>query len=436
MSIEAALLRLTSRPLAIASRALETLLAASRVALAPPGEIATRGRGYAVTDAGIAVVPVLGPLVARGDWLTELFGASVYGEVGDAVAAALADPSVRGVVMEIDSPGGEVAGMFDLVDRLGALRQSVAKPLWAVASESATSAAYAIASAAERIYVTRTGEVGSIGVVAAHIDQSGADAKAGLAWTFIHAGARKLDGNPHEPLSDPARAAVQADVDALYGELVALVARNRNLAPEAVRGTEAAIYRGRAGIAMGLADRIGTVETALAEMKATRGHMTTALALPPSRRGARGVATPGAIRRTTMTEQTPTDDARREDIPEEAQQNDPPQPREVTPPEPAPAPPDDAARAAAAEIAEVAAQAARLGVTVDAADAIRRGVAAHALRRSVLDTLAARAEASAVIAAAPKPGSSDAGLHRTLFDGSPESPIVRRARARAAAAQH
>ncbi len=97
--------------------------------------------------------------------------------------------------------------------------------------------------------------------------------------------------------------------------------------------------------------------------------------------------------------------------------------REAAPPEPAPVPQDDAARAAAAEIAEVAAQAARLGVTVDAADAIRRGVAAHALRRSVLDTLASRAEASAVIAAAPKPGSSD------------ESPIVRRARERAATAQ-
>jgi signal peptide peptidase SppA len=417
MNIEVALLRLASRPLAIAPRALETLLAAGRVALVPPSNAATRGRGYAVTDAGIAVVPVLGPLVARGDWLTELFGASVYGEIGEAVEAALADPSVRGVVMEIDSPGGEVAGMFDLADRLGALRQSAAKPLWAVASESATSAAYALASAAERIYVTQTGEVGSIGVVAAHVDQSGSDAKAGLAWTFIHAGARKLDGNPHEPLSDPARAAIQADVDALYGELVNLVARNRSLTPEAVRGTEAAIYRGRAGIALGLADRVGTVETALAELKATRGHMTTTLAAPPSRRGG---TTQTPSRRLTMTHPVEPDDAPTAEPQDETQQ----QVREAAPPEPSPSPQDDTAtRVAAAEIAEVAAQAARLGVTVDAADAIRRGVAAHALRRSVLDTLAARAEASAVIAAAPKPGSSD------------ESPIVRRARERAAAAR-
>ena len=405
--------RLASRPLAIAPRALETLLAASRVTLASPGEIRTRGRGYAVTDAGIAVVPVLGPLVARGDWLTELFGASVYGEVGEAVEAALVDPSVRGVVMEIDSPGGEVAGMFDLADRLTSLRGSAGKPLWAVASESATSAAYAIASTAERIYVTQTGEVGSIGIIAAHVDQSSADAKAGLAWTFVHAGARKVDGNPHEPLSDPARASIQADVDALYGELVTLVARHRNMTADAVRGTEAAIYRGRAGIAMGLADRIGTVETALAELKATRGHMTTTLAAPASRRSA---TTQIPSRRVTMTHPVETEDT----PPAEAQDDPPQETQEVV--RPAPTAPDDAAaRAAAAEIAEVAAQAARLGVTVDAADAIRRGVAAHALRRSVLDTLASRAEASAVIAAAPKPGSAD------------ESPIVRRARERAAA---
>jgi signal peptide peptidase SppA len=419
-SLQTALIPLTSRPLAIAPRALETLLAASRVALVPQSSETTRGRGYAVSDAGIAVVPVLGPLVARGDWLTELFGASVYGAVEEAVEAALADPSVRGVVMEIDSPGGEVAGMFDLADRLTSLRGSVGKPLWAVASESATSAAYAIASTAERIYVTRTGEVGSIGVVAAHVDQSGADAKAGLAWTFIHAGARKVDGNPHEPLSDPARAAIKADVDALYGELVGLVARNRNLTPEAVRATEAAIYRGRAGISAGLADRIGTVETALADM-------TTTLAAPPSRRSAttrdpiaacRDGTRQTPSRRVTMTHPVEPDDA-----PTAQTQDQPPQETQEAIPPVTTAPDDAAARAAAAEIAEVAAQAARLGVTVDAADAIRRGIAAHALRRSVLDTLTSRAEASAVIAAAPKPGSAD------------ESPIVRRARERAAAAR-
>jgi signal peptide peptidase SppA len=412
-SLQTALIRLGSRPLAIAPRALEALLVAGNVSLVPRSSGTTLGRGYAVTNAGIAVVPVLGPLVARGDWLTELFGASVYGEVGEAIETALTDPAVRGVVMEIDSPGGEVAGMFDLVDRLASLRRAAGKPMWAVASDSATSAAYAIASAAERIYVTRTGEVGSIGIVAAHLDQSGADAKAGLAWTFIHAGAHKLDGNPHQPLSSPARAAIQADVDALYDELVDLVARNRKLSPDVVRATEAAIYRGRAGVSIGLADRNGTLETALSDMTAT-------FASPPRRRSS---ATQTNGRRMKMTHLVEPDN-----VPEtELEQEEPSQEAPATaPPEPAPEAPDEAARAAAAEIAEVAAQAARLGVAVDAADAIRRGTSAHALRRSVLDALAARAEASAIVTAKSNPAS----------DGTSESPIVRRARERAAAAQH
>ena len=203
MTVEAALLRLASRPLAIAPRALETLLAASRVTLAPHSGAVSPGRGYAVTDAGIAVVPVLGPLVARGDWLTELFGASVYGEVGDAVEAALADPSVRGVVMEIDSPGGEVAGMFDLVDRLSSLRGTAGKPLWAVASESALSAGFAIASAADRLYVTRTAEVGSVGVVAIHVDESAADAMAG---SYRMSPGRIRNAGSHPPVARTNRA--------------------------------------------------------------------------------------------------------------------------------------------------------------------------------------------------------------------------------------
>ena len=130
------------------------------------------------------------------------------------------------------------------------------------------SAAYAIASVADRLTVTRTGEVGSVGVVAVHIDESGADAMAGLKWTLIHAGARKTDGNPHEPLSPRATADIQADVDALYDELVAVVAANRGLSAEAVRATEAAIYRGEKAVRAGLADRVGTVAQAIADLEA------------------------------------------------------------------------------------------------------------------------------------------------------------------------
>ena len=201
------------------------------------------------------------------------------------------------MLLELDSPGGEVGGLFDLVDRIGALRESSGKPLWAVAGEAALSAAYAIASAADRLYVTRTAEIGSIGIVAAHVDESGADAMAGRKWTLVHAGARKTDGNPHEPLSDRALAAIQADVDALHAELCALVARNRRLTPEAVRATEAAIWRGKAGIAAGFADRLGTLDQALADLAASLD--------PPPGRTAR-LLTTRPMQGTSMTEQTTT----------------------------------------------------------------------------------------------------------------------------------
>ena len=180
----------------------------------------------------------------------------------------MADPTVRGVILDVDSPGGEVGGLFDLVEQIGAIKAASDKPLWAVANEGALSAAYAIASAADRLYVTRTGEVGSVGVVAVHVDESGADAKAGLAWTFVFAGEQKVDGNAHEPLSERARATIQADVDRLYAEFCGLVAANRGMSSEAVRGTKAAIYRGELAIRAGLADRVGTLDLAIAEMAA------------------------------------------------------------------------------------------------------------------------------------------------------------------------
>jgi len=428
------LTRLGGRPLAIAPRALDGLLTAGPMFAAGPAMFPARDASpvasHAVTDAGIAVVPILGPLVTRGDWLTSLLGASDYGEIASAVEAALADPSARAVLLEIDSPGGEVGGLFDLVDRLVPLREAAQKPLWAVACESALSAAFAIASVAHRLYVTRTAEVGSIGVVAIHVDESIADAMAGLKWTLVHAGDRKIDGNAHEPLSDAAFSAIKADVDALHADLVYVVARNRNMSPDAVRATEAAIYRGQRAVEAGLADKLGTVDLALADL---------ARALDPPRliTGAshRARSRQPSRRKTQMTIDTEPDAAAEDAAIEETNASDP---ETLETPQPAPpsAPPEamdaetdhtaERLRAEYAEIAAIAAQGARLGVAIDAADAMAKGVAPHALRSSILDALAARAEASSVVAVAPQPPGSPA------LNGG-ESPIVRRARERASA---
>jgi signal peptide peptidase SppA len=413
--------RVFGTPLMIARAKLEVILGVLAPRLAggavePIDTEADPAPMISVTAERIAVVSVIGTLVSRSGYLDAASGLVSYGDIAEAIAEAMSNPAVRGVVLDVDSPGGEVGGLFDLVEQIGAIRDASAKPLWAVANESALSAAYGIASTADRLYVTRTGEVGSIGVVAVHVDESGADAKAGLAWTFVFAGIQKVDGNAHEPLSERARATIQADIDRLYSEFCALVSVNRGLTSEAARGTNAAIYRGELAIRAGLADRLGTLDLAIAEMAA---ELDRSAASRPST-----IPTPN---RSPSMATNETEDIG--DQPNARQQLAEPElaptaPVEPAPPAPDPVPPSaEKLRAEFAEIAAIAAQAARLGVTVDAADAMRKGVSAEALRRSVLDTLAARTEATTVIAAAPS--TPTAG----------DSPIVRRARERAAAAR-
>jgi signal peptide peptidase SppA len=420
--------RVFGTPLMIARAKLEVILGvlAPRLAgsaLEPIDPEAEPVPQTSITVERIGVVSVIGTLVSRSGYLDAASGLLSYGDVGQAIAAAMADPSVRGVVLDVDSPGGEVGGLFDLVEQIHAMRATGEKPLWAVANESALSAAYAIASAADRLYVTRTGEVGSIGVVAVHVDESGADAKAGLAWTFVFAGERKIDANGHEPLSERARATIQADVDRLYAEFCALVAANRGISREAARNTNAAIYRGELAVRAGLADRVGTLDLAIAEMvtELDRAASTQRAVNPIPKRS------PSMTSETERTEGDPNEPAPASQVGQQPPAPTP-APAPIQAPTPAPAPdpaPEsslaDKLRAEFGEIAAIAAQAARLGVTVDAADAMRKGISADALRRSVLDTLAARAEATSVIAAAP--ATPTAG----------DSPIVRRAKERAAA---
>lgn len=215
----------------------------------------------------IAVVSVLGPMVKRGSFLDALFGFGNYEDVQARFDAAVTDPSIDAILLEIDSPGGEAAGAFDLADRIFAARGS--KPVWAIANDSAFSAAYAIGSATDKLFLTRTGGVGSIGVLAAHVDQSGYDEKQGVKVTTITAGARKNDFNAHEPLSEDAAGFLQAEVNRLYGMFVDTVARNRGITPDTVRASEAALFFGDDAVKASLADGVGTVESTVQSLVAT-----------------------------------------------------------------------------------------------------------------------------------------------------------------------
>lgn len=225
-----------------------------------PGRVQDTGYDM-IGDMPIAMIGVQGTLIQKLGTLRPYSGMTGYDGLRESILRAHADPAVEAIVLDIDSPGGEVAGCFDLVDTIYALRGD--KPIWAILSESAYSAAYAIASAADRIIVPRTGGVGSIGVITMHVDWSKALTSAGVAVTFITYGDRKADFHPEIPLSPEALAAAQADIDAMGELFVNTVARNRNIAADAVRDTQAACFMGENGVSRGLADAVMAPDAAL-----------------------------------------------------------------------------------------------------------------------------------------------------------------------------
>ena len=219
--------------------------------------------GYDVVG-GIAVIPVQGTLVQKLGSLRPYSGMTGYDGIRQSFLTAVSDPEVSGICLDIDSPGGEVAGCFDLVDEIYHARGS--KPVHAILTENAYSAAYAIASAADRIHVPRTGGVGSVGVIVIHCDWSQRIKEDGLSVTIITYGDRKAESNPYVKLSDQARAAIQDDVDVMGRLFVSTVARNRGISEKTVRNTQAACFLAADGVSLGLADEVITPDAAFRKL--------------------------------------------------------------------------------------------------------------------------------------------------------------------------
>ena len=214
---------------------------------------------------GIAVIPVCGILSYKSEGIMDwLFGDTSYENIRSQFHEALADPNITSIIFDVDSSGGEVHGCFDLVDEIYNARD--VKPLYAVINETAFSAAYAIASAAEKIFIPRTGSLGSVGCIMVHLDQSKYDEKEGAKFTPIFAGARKNDFDRHFPLSPEALKVGQDIVDSTYDLFAKTVARNRGISPQAVRDTEAALYYGKNAVDIGLADSVAPWTKAISEI--------------------------------------------------------------------------------------------------------------------------------------------------------------------------
>ena len=202
----------------------------------------------------VAIIPIHGLLTKRRELFSPIFGSTSYEEISKTLSEALDNPKVEKILFDIDSPGGEVGGLFDLVDFIYNTRTQ--KPIYAAVNDHAFSAAYAIASATSKIFVNRVSGVGSIGVIATHLDVSEADKKAGLKFTTIFAGEKKNDLSPHEPLTENAVGDLRNEVNRLYEIFIETVARNRNISSEKVQSTEAATYFGADALTSGLADEL------------------------------------------------------------------------------------------------------------------------------------------------------------------------------------
>ncbi len=215
---------------------------------------------------GIAVIDVYGSLVQRSSWLSAVSGMSSYQEIAAAVQEAIEADDVDGILLRIDSPGGEAHGVFDLADQIFALADNP-KPIWSIAADIGASAAYLIGSSASRFYATQSAIIGSIGVAMAHLDVTERNQQAGVKITEIYAGKRKIDTSPNRPIDDDARAHLQSVVDGLYQLFVSQVSRNRNLAAADVAGTEARLFVGEEAVDRGLVDGVNTVEGTVALMR-------------------------------------------------------------------------------------------------------------------------------------------------------------------------
>lgn len=220
-----------------------------------PDDWTAQYRPYRVVNS-VLRVPVTGSLINQfgytvAGWVTG------YQYIERAVARGMADSNVQAIALEVDSPGGEVPGCFELTDKIYNFRSE--KPIVAFASYAA-SAAFSLASAADQVVAGRSSFLGSVGVVTMHTDMSQRLDQMGVKVTLIYAGKHKVDGNRFEPLPETVRDRIQSRIDKTYGLFVSTVARNRGMSDEAVRKTEALTYDAEESVEVGFADRVGDLD--------------------------------------------------------------------------------------------------------------------------------------------------------------------------------
>lgn len=244
-------------------------------------EQSEQNRRMAIGRTGVEVIPVSGILVSRGAHLDACEVMTSYEDLRRQLRTAVADPMVERIVLDIDSPGGSAVGAFELAADIRAM--ALQKPITGLVNFSAYSGGYLIAAACSEVVVSQTGGLGSIGVIAKHLDRSKMLENAGVKVTTVFAGDHKNDLSPHEPLTDQSMKVLQDIVQESYQMFVGAVADYRGLSVEKVIATQAGLFTGQTGIAAGLADRLQSPQDAV-------DHLSQLVAQGRAARGVGGIS--------------------------------------------------------------------------------------------------------------------------------------------------
>jgi signal peptide peptidase SppA len=245
-----------------------TALQGDEASAAMPGQTPMRGPLPSETPEPmcVAVLPLFGTIFPRANLFTDISGATSTEMFGKRFNELCCDPSVGAIVIDVDSPGGQVPGVAELSAKIFEARGC--KPIVAVANYLMASAAYWIGTAADRVVVSPSAQVGSIGVFAMHEDISMAMEMEGVKVSLISDGKYKTEGNPYEPLSQGARDAIQASVSLVYERFIGAVANNRGVDAATVRSGfgEGRCVSADEAVAMGMADEVGTLEDVIEDL--------------------------------------------------------------------------------------------------------------------------------------------------------------------------
>lgn len=218
-------------------------------------------------DGRLAIIDIRGPLYDRAYYCGDQLWRDGYDRIVAAVGQAQAEPDIDGVLLKLNTPGGLVTGCFEAVRQIRTLRQAGGKPVWAMVSDCACSAGYALASACETVIASETALTGSIGVLITLSQYTGLHEKLGLKTLAVHFGDYKIDGAGFKEITEDEIARLQTMIDELGRVFVAHVAEGRSLDPADVMAQQAGLYTGGQALPVGLVDAIATTSEALDALK-------------------------------------------------------------------------------------------------------------------------------------------------------------------------